>query len=126
MTASLATARTTLTGEMRVSPPSVNRRPPRTNNRSATRPDTVRRHDVGPTRAPDRTALDDRRDRDEAPAALREQAFARAEAMRGKRGTAGQRAHALPMQEPGQERLGRADAPRPQRSDDGVCAHYAL
>jgi hypothetical protein len=25
--------------------------------------------------------------------------------MRGKRGTAGQRAHALPMQEPGQERL---------------------
>jgi hypothetical protein len=26
--------------------------------------------------------------------------------MRGKRGTAGQRAHALPMQEPGQERLG--------------------
>jgi hypothetical protein len=35
------------------------------------------------------------------------QAIARAEAMRGKRGTAGQRAHALPMQEPGQERLGR-------------------
>jgi hypothetical protein len=29
------------------------------------------------------------------------QAIARAEAMRGKRGTAGQRAHALPMQEPG-------------------------
>jgi hypothetical protein len=38
------------------------------------------------------------------------QAIARAEAMRGKRGTAGKRAHALPMQEPGQERLGRADA----------------
>jgi hypothetical protein len=30
--------------------------------------------------------------------------------MRGKRGTAGQRAHALPMQKPGQKRLGRADA----------------
>ena len=30
----------------------------------------------------------------------------------GRRGTAGQRAHALPMQEPGQETLGRADAPR--------------
>jgi hypothetical protein len=43
------------------------------------------------------------------------QAIAKAEAMRGKRGTAGQRAHALPMQEPGQERLGRADAPRPSR-----------
>jgi hypothetical protein len=33
-----------------------------------------------------------------------------------KRGTAGQRAHALPMQEPGQERLGRADAPRPEQA----------
>jgi hypothetical protein len=39
----------------------------------------------------------------------------RAEAMRAKRGTAGQRAHALPMQESGQERLGRANAPRPSR-----------
>jgi hypothetical protein len=36
--------------------------------------------------------------------------------MRGKCGTAGQRAHALPMQEPGQERLGRADAPRPSQA----------
>ena len=44
---------------------------------------------------------------------FRWQAIARAEAMRGKRGTAGQRAHALPMQEPGQERLGNGDAPRP-------------
>jgi Phage integrase family len=43
------------------------------------------------------------------------QAIARAEAMRGERGTAGQRAHALPMQGPGQERLGRADARRPLR-----------
>jgi hypothetical protein len=42
------------------------------------------------------------------------QAIARADAMRGKRGTAGQRAHALPMQAPGQERLGRADACRPR------------
>jgi len=41
----------------------------RTNNRSATRPDPshpVRRHDVGRARAPDRTALDDRRYRNEA------------------------------------------------------------
>jgi hypothetical protein len=40
-----------------------------TNNRSATRPDRlhpVHRHDVGRTRAPDRTALDDRRYRNEA------------------------------------------------------------
>ena len=41
-----------------------------------------------------------------------QQAIARAEAMRGKRGTAGHGAHALPMQEPGQEGLGRADARR--------------
>jgi hypothetical protein len=40
------------------------------------------------------------------------QAIARAEAMTGKRGMAGHRAHALLMQEPGQERLGRADARR--------------
>jgi hypothetical protein len=43
----------------------------RTNNRIATRPDAlhpVHRHDVGPARAPDRTALDDRRYRNEAPA----------------------------------------------------------
>lgn len=33
------------------------------------------------------------------------QAIARAEARRGKYGTAGQRAHAVPMQEPGQENL---------------------
>jgi hypothetical protein len=41
------------------------------NNRSATRPDPlhpVHRHDVGRTRAPDRTALDDRRYRNEADA----------------------------------------------------------
>jgi hypothetical protein len=44
------------------------------------------------------------------------QANARAEAMRGKPGTAGQRAHALPMQEPGQEGLGRADAPHPEQA----------
>jgi hypothetical protein len=41
--------------------------------------------------------------------------------MRGKRGTAGQRAHALPMQEPGQERLGRADARRPERACGAAC-----
>ena len=35
--------------------------------------------------------------------------------MRGIRGTAGQRADALRMREPGQERLGRADASRPAR-----------
>jgi hypothetical protein len=50
---------------------------------------------------------------------LRKQAIARAGAMRGKRVTAGQRAHALPMQEPGQERLGRADARRPEREPAG-------
>ena len=47
------------------------RRSPRTNNRSATRPDPlhlVHRHDVGRTRARDRTALDDRRNRNEADA----------------------------------------------------------
>ena len=49
----------------------------------------------------------------------RMQAIARAEAMRGKRGTAGQRAQALPMHEPGQERLARADAPRPERASGG-------
>ena len=45
-----------------------------TNNRSATRPDQlhpVHRHDVGRTRAPDRTALDDRRYRNEAEGAAR-------------------------------------------------------
>ena len=46
--------------------------------------------------------------REREPAAGREcrkQAIARAEAMRGKRGTTGQRAHALPMREPGHEGL---------------------
>lgn len=59
------------------------RLPPSTNNRSATRPDPlhpVHRHDVGRTRAPDRTALDDRRYRNES--------GARACALRARRSTA--------------------------------------
>jgi len=47
------------------------------------------------------------------------QAIARAEAMRGRRGTAGQRAAALPMQERGQERLGREDARRSRQARSG-------
>jgi hypothetical protein len=52
---------------------------PRTNNRSATRPDPlhpVHRHDVGRTRAPDRTAIDDRRYRNESICPLRGRAGA--------------------------------------------------
>jgi hypothetical protein len=53
------------------------------------------------------------------------QAIARAEAMRGKRGTAGHGAHALPMQEPGQEGLGRAmlvvRSESPRRAAGDVC-----
>jgi hypothetical protein len=62
---------------LRVQPSALARRQMlsrRTNNRSATRPDPlhpVHRHDVGRTRAPDRTALDDRRYRNEAIGALR-------------------------------------------------------
>jgi hypothetical protein len=54
------------------------------------------------------------------------QAIARAEAVRGKRGTAGQRADALPMQEPGQERLGRADVRRPASVDGASPAMPAF